>query len=100
MNVSVLDYGAKCDGALQTQAFQTAIDACFLAGGGEVTVPGGEYIVAGIRLRSGVTLHLLENAILKGTRNPEDYLSYLDDTLEPVPEEDKTDVLWSPASPD
>ena len=38
MNVSVLDYGAKCDGALQTQAFQTAIDACFLAGDGEVTV--------------------------------------------------------------
>ena len=98
MIVSVLNFGAKCDGSLQNKAFQEAIDACFLAGGGEVQVPEGEYIVAGIRLRCGVTLHLLENAVLKGTRNPEDYLSYLSDPIEPIPEEDKTDVLWSPAS--
>lgn len=98
MIVSVLDYGAKADGSLQTKAFQAAIDACFLAGGGEVMVPSGVYVVAGVRLRSGVTLHLLENAVLRGTRNPEDYLGYLEDAIEPIPEEDKTDVLWSPAS--
>ena len=39
MNVSIIDYGAKSDGMLCTAAIQSAIDACFLAGGGTVEVP-------------------------------------------------------------
>ena len=39
---SILDYGA-IPGAqgLQTEAIQKAIDACFLAGGGEGTISAG-----------------------------------------------------------
>ncbi len=81
----VTDYGARAnDEALQTQPIQAAIDACFLAGGGEVTIPAGTYSVASLRLRSHVTLHLLEHAILLGSRNPEDYSHFCDDPLEPL----------------
>ncbi len=95
--VSVLDFGVKENSAkIQTEKFQEAINYCFLNGGGEVCIPEGVYHIGSIRLRSGVTLHLMENAVLKGSRNPEDYLSYLNDTIEPIPEEMKTDVLWNP----
>ncbi len=90
----ITDFGAVANGELQTDKVQAAIDKCFLSGGGEVTVPAGEFVVAGIRIRSGVTLHLLENAVLKGTRNPEDYLAYLNDTVEPVPDKYKSDDVW------
>lgn len=83
---SVADYGAVTCDSLMTEAFQTAIDACFLAGGGEVTVPAGVYRIGDIRLRSGVTLHLLTGAILEGSEDPEDYGHFMRDTLEPVPQ--------------
>ncbi|MBR5538281.1 MAG: right-handed parallel beta-helix repeat-containing protein [Clostridia bacterium] len=91
---SITDFGAVADGTLQTDKIQAAIDECFKNGGGEVTVPAGEFVAAGVRLRSGVTLHLLENAVIKGTRNPEDYLGYLNDTLEPIPDEYKSQDVW------
>ncbi len=90
MTVSILQYGAKTDGALCTQAIQDAIDACFLAGGGEVTVPAGRFRTGGVRLRSNVTLHLLENAILEGSRDPEDYMGFWQDSIEPLPADAKT----------
>lgn len=86
MNVSILQFGAGTDGSLCTKAIQDAIDACFLAGGGEVTVPAGRFRTGGVRLRSNVTLHLLENAILEGSRDPEDYMGFWQDTVEPIPE--------------
>ncbi len=80
----VTDYGAVAgDGTLQTRYIQAAIDACFLYGGGEVTVPAGEYLTATLRIRSHVTLHLLENAVLKGVRDPEAYTHFGEDMLEP-----------------
>ena len=85
MVFSILQYGAKPDGSLCTSAIQDAIDACFLAGGGEVTVPAGRFRTGGVRLRSNVTLHLLENAILEGSRDPEDYLGFWNDCVEPIP---------------
>ena len=81
---NIKDFGAVVCDRLQTKAIQNAIDECFLAGGGKVVVPKGIYRVAGIRLRSDVHLHLESGAILEGSRNPEDYLSYLDDKLEPI----------------
>lgn len=96
---SILDYGAQSGtDELQTEAIQTCIDACFLAGGGVVEIPQGDYRTGGLRLRSGVTLHLLENAHLLGSRNPEDYGAFLTDTLEPVADDDRTDAAWSPAT--
>lgn len=91
----VTDYGAKSNGNLCTEAFQKAIDDCFLGGGGEVVVPTGEYLTGGIRLRSGVTLHLMKNAVVKGSVDPEDYFSYLNDTIEPILSEDKGKIYTS-----
>jgi len=82
--VSITDLGALPDGALQTEKIQAAIDRCFLRGGGEVRVPAGKFRTGGLRLRSHVTLHLLQDAILCGSRNPEDYFGYLADKIEPL----------------
>lgn len=82
---NICDYGAKFCDSLQTEKIQAAIDACFLAGGGRVVIPCGIYLTGGIRIRSGVELYLEAGAILKGSRDPDDYFNYLNDTLEPVP---------------
>lgn len=82
---NVADFGAREADTLQTEAIQRAIDACFSAGGGEVRVPEGVYYTGGIRLRSRVTLHLMSGAVLKGSRNPDDYEGWRADTLDPIP---------------
>ncbi len=81
---NILDYGAHYSDVPQTEKIQKAIDDCFLAGGGRVLVPAGVYLTGGIRLRSCVELYLESGAILKGSRDPEDYFGYTKDTLEPV----------------
>lgn len=88
MIYNILDYGAKTDGTLCTHQVQKAIDDCFLNGGGEVVIPGGIFLTGGLRLRSGITLHLLEGAVLMGSIDPEDYTTYINDPIEPIlPEE-------------
>ena len=95
LKVSVIDFGAVKDvEAVQTAAFQKALDACFLAGGGEVTVPEGSYVIGDIRIRSNTTLHLLENAVLLGSTTSDDYMHINDDLLEPLPEEQNTRLRW------
>ena len=89
---NITDFGAVSNDELQTTCIQSAIDECFLNGGGEVIIPEGVFLTGGIRLRSNVTLHLMKNAVLKGSRNPEDYFSYLDDKLEPLREGQITDA--------
>lgn len=81
---NICDYGAVISDSLQTHAIQSAIDACFLAGGGKVLIPCGIFLTGGIRLRSNVELYLESGAILKGSRNPEDYMAFIDDQIEPV----------------
>lgn len=81
---NICDYGAKICDRLQTKAIQSAIDDCFLAGGGRVLIPCGIYLTGGLRIRSGVELYLESGAILKGSRNPEDYFDFLEDPIEPV----------------
>lgn len=62
---NVLDFGAKGDGVTDdTQAIQKAIDAAYKAGGGEVFLPQGTYILNGpnsdggcLTLKSKVTLN-------------------------------------------
>lgn len=83
MNINIKDIGAAESNELQTEIIQKAIDECFLNGGGEVIVPAGTFLTGGIRLRSNVTLHLLEGAELVGSRDPEDYFNHFHDTLEP-----------------
>lgn len=89
MIFNIVSYGAKADGSLCTCQIQKAIDDCFLNGGGEVEIPSGVFLTGGLRLRSNVTLHLLENAVLKGSVNPEDYADYINDTIEPISADDK-----------
>ena len=88
MVYNVIDYSAVAGGGVCTAQIQRAIDDCFLSGGGEVAIPEGVFLVGGLRLRSGVTLHLLENAILLGSTDPEDYVGFINDEIEPIlPEE-------------
>ena len=84
MKVDITEYGAVVADSLQTEKIQKAIDDCFLSGGGEVIVPCGVFRTGGLRLRSNVTLHLLTGAILEGSENCEDYMAYLNDTIEPI----------------
>jgi hypothetical protein len=92
---NVLDFGAVANvEESQTKAFQAALDACFLAGGGEVVVPEGSFVIGDIRMRSNTTLHLLANAKLLGSRDPWDYMHINDDALEPLPEEQNMCIDW------
>ncbi len=93
MTYNITAFGAKADGTLCTAAIQAAIDKAFLAGGGEVTVPEGRFLTGGLRLRGGVTLHLLENAVLLGSIDPEDYCTFLSDAIEPISEEEKSKMV-------
>lgn len=86
---NIRDYGARTCDALQTNAIQAAIDACFLSGGGRVVVPCGIFRTGGLRLRSNVELYLESGAILRGSRDPADYNGYLTDTVEPI-----TEPVW------
>lgn len=79
---------------LQHKAIQDAIDHCYIKGGGEVIIPKGEYTVGDIRLRSNITLKLEAGCHLMGSRNPEDYFNYLNDTIEPFPDEEITDCPY------
>lgn len=88
MELNICDYGALPDGMLCTKQIQNAIDDCFLQGGGEVIIPAGVYLTGGLRLRSNVTLHLLENAVLMGSICPEDYMDYLNDSIEPLSQQE------------
>lgn len=81
---NIADFGAVVCDSLQTKAIQAAIDACFRSGGGRVVVPAGIYLTGGLRLRSGVMLYLQSGAILKGSTDPEDYMAFLEDPLEPL----------------
>ncbi len=91
--VSITDFGAEPSESLQTEKIQAAIDKCFQNGGGEVQVPAGVFKTGSIRLRSHVTLHLMADAVLQGSNNPEDYMYHLTDTLEPLTE-DGDDAFW------
>ena len=96
---SVLDFGARAGlDELQTRAIQRCIDECFLQGGGTVEVPAGDYLTGDLRLRTGVTLHLLRGAHLLGSRDPEDYGHLLADELEPLPQADRSDAPWAAPS--
>jgi polygalacturonase len=58
-NFHLVDYGATGDGkALNTAAFQKAIEACSAAGGGRVVIPSGKWLTGPIELSSHVDLHL------------------------------------------
>ena len=72
--LSVRACGAVGDGkAKDTAAFQKALDACAAAGGGEVRVPAGDYLVGSLELKSHTTVRLEKDARLLGSPDLEDY---------------------------
>ena len=83
VKVSVKDFIKNVSTTLVTKEIQQAIDYCYLQGGGIVEFPKGVYPIGDIRIRSNITLLLRSGAILKGSRNMDDYFQHLDDRIEP-----------------
>lgn len=68
----ITTYGAAGDGkTLNTRAIQAAIDAC--GPGGVVRIPAGVFLCGAIFLKSAMTLHLDEGAVLLGSLDTKDY---------------------------
>src|SRR5580698_372426 len=74
VHLNIRDFGAVGDGKTKdTVAIQEALDRCSILGGGEVLVPGGEYLTGAIVLRSNTLLRLDESATLTGSPDMADY---------------------------
>lgn len=68
--VSIADFGATGDGqTLCTDAIQKAIDTLAGQGGGHVDVPAGIWLTAPFKLKSGIDLHLAQNAVIQLTED-------------------------------
>ena len=79
----ITNYGAIEGGvADNTKAIASAIDACNKAGGGRVVIPAGTWFTGPIHFKSNVDLHLDENAVLRFSDNPSDYLPAVQSSLE------------------
>ena len=95
LTVSAADFGAYPNtDEFMDAPIQKAIDSVFRAGGGEVVVPTGIYRVKGLRIRSNVTLHLMEYAVLLGSRDPDDYFILQHDKVEPVGDDELDESDW------
>lgn len=71
----VTDYGALADGETDcTEAFKSAIEACYNRGGGRVVVPEGVFLSGAIHLKSNVNLHLEKNATIRFSTDKSKYL--------------------------
>lgn len=72
--LNVRDFGAKGDGQTKdTLSIQQAIDRCSVLAGGEVLIPGGNYLTGALALRSNVVLRLEKEATISGTPDFADY---------------------------
>ena len=66
---NVVDYGALGDAKTNnTKAINSAIDAAVKNGGGTVYFPAGNYLSYTIHLKSNITLHLDQGAVLIGDK--------------------------------
>lgn len=78
LKVNIRDYGAKGNGkALNTVAFNQAVQACVEQGGGTVVVPSGIYLTGTVRLKSHVSLFLEKGAVIKGCPDLKEYVPYI-----------------------
>lgn len=64
-SVSISDFGAQSGGtALNTQAFDDAINALSKKGGGRVVIPRGLWLTGPIKLKSNIELHAEQGALV------------------------------------
>lgn len=71
----ITEFGAKEGGGSKvTEAIAKAVAAAHDAGGGRVVVPPGVWLTGPIHLKSNVNLHVSENAVLRFSHDPKDYL--------------------------
>jgi len=74
----ITEFGALADRNVNfAPAIQKAIDAAHTAGGGRVVIPHGTFRAGTIELRSRVTLHLEEGAVLLGSPDIADYTRHV-----------------------
>ena len=67
-------FGIYSDGiTLNTRSIQFAIDYIHKEGGGRLVFDVGRFLTGSIHLKSNVTLHLREGAVIVGSLNPLDY---------------------------
>lgn len=73
---NVRDFGAVGDGTNNdTIAFQKALDACAVGGGGEVIVPAGNYLIGSVQMGRDTILRLQANSVIIGSGDTNDYPS-------------------------
>jgi len=71
---NVHDFGAVGDGTNKdTFAFQKALDACAVAGGGEVMVPAGRFLIGSVQIGNRTILRLEKDSVIVGSADADDY---------------------------
>src|SRR5271170_6047424 len=71
---NVRDFGAVGDGTNKdTVAFQKALDACAVSGGGEVLVPAGDYLIGSVQIGNRTILRLEKDSVITGSPDPNDH---------------------------
>ncbi|MFA9370843.1 MAG: glycoside hydrolase family 28 protein [Labilibaculum antarcticum] len=70
----VTEFGAISNGeTLNTKAIQSLIEKVNKKGGGTIVFPAGKFLSGSLVMKSNVSIHLEEGAILLGSTNPMDY---------------------------
>ena len=71
---NIRDFGAIGDGTNKdTIAFQKALDACAVSGGGEVIVPAGKFLIGSVQIGDRTILRLETNSVIIGSGDTNDY---------------------------
>lgn len=71
---NIRTFGAVGDGTTKdTVAFQKALDACAVNGGGEVLVPVGRYLIGSVQVGNRTILRLEKDSVIVGSPDLADY---------------------------
>lgn len=71
---NIRDFGATGDGVTKdTAAFQRALDACAVNGGGEVLVPAGRYRIGSVQQGTRTVIRLEPDSVITGSPDADDY---------------------------